>query len=276
MELFIYLCVMKHDDYIKRVFSKTYNGFNYEEAVTNVGISYAVFKKNIQENNLKFETIDVDESIYNFTLYCCYISFAYPIKVITSPSLFVWVSANYSEMKNIFDKIVISSKSRYTGRLNSSLAIKNDGDKKLLNHIINYIKSLSINEVVAMEEIIVETKNVKNYVFTAKREDYTFSIITYLSKLFICLIDDDIRNKNNVEYHLPKLEPEHKQDIVNIAKAFNLFTKKPNLNDYSKKWSKANDMHPYLLSTDEIYLNNGKNRTLIPLSKEFLKALGVK
>ena len=267
---------MKHDNYIKRVFSKTYNGFNYEEAVANVGVSFDDFKKNIQDNKIKFETIDVDRSIYNFTLYSCYISFAYSIKVITSPSLFVWVSANYSEMENIFDKIVISSKSKYTGRLNSSLAIENDRDKKLLNLIINYIKSLTINEVVDMDEIVVETKNVKNYVFTAKREDYAFSVIAHLSKLFICLIDDDVRNKKNTEYHFSKLEPEHKQDIVNIAKAFNLFTKSPCLNDYSKKWSKANDMHPYLLSTDEIYLNNGKNRTLIPLPKEILNALGVK
>ena len=116
----------------------------------------------------------------------------------------------------------------------------------------------------------------KDFVYTAKREEYTFSIIADLSKLFICLIDDDIRNKNNVEYHSPKLEPKHKQDIVNIAKAFNLFSKKPCLNDYSKKWSKANDMHPYLLSTNEIYLNNGKSRILIPLSKEILNAIGVK
>ena len=267
---------MKNDDYIKRVFSKTYNGFNYEEAVENVGISYDVFEKNIRENRLKIETIDVDKSIYNFTLYCCYISFAYPIKVITSPSLFTWVSANYLDMENNFDKIVISSKSKYTGRLNSTLAIKNKSDRNLLNLIIDYIKALDINEVVNKDDIVVETRNVKDFVYTAKREDYTFSIIAYLSKLFICLIDDDIRNKNKVEYHSPKLEPKHKQDIVNIAKAFNLFSKNPCLNDYSKKWSKANDMHPYLLSTNEIYLNNGKSRILIPLSKEILNAIGVK
>lgn len=266
---------MKHDDYIKRVFSNAYNGFNYEEAVANVGVSFDDFKRNIQDNRINIETINVDEYIYNFTLYCCYISFAYPIKVIISPSLFTWVSANYPEMENNFDKIAISSKSRYTGRIYSTLANKNESDRKLLNLIINYIKALDINEVVNKDEIVVETRNVKDFVFTAKREDYAFSIIVYLSKLFFCLIDDDIRN-NNVEYHFPKLEPEHKQDIVNIAKAFNLFAKKPCLNDYSKKWSKANDLHPYLLSTDEIYINNGKNRTLIPLSKEILNALDVK
>lgn len=267
---------MKNDDYIKRVFSKTYNGFNYEEAVENVGISYDVFKKNIRENRLKIETIDVDKSIYNYTLYCCYISFAYPIKVITSPSLFAWVSANYSEMENNFDEIVISSKSKYTGRLHSILSKKVENDRKLLDLIINYIKALDINEVVNKDKIVVETRNVKDFVFTAKREHYAFSVIAYLSKLFICLIDDNINNKNNAEYHVPRLEPEHKQDIVNIAKAFNLFTKKPTLNDYSKKWSKANDMHPYLLPVDEIYLNNGNSRTLIPLSEEILNALGVK
>lgn len=267
---------MKHDEFIKRVFSKTYNGFNYEEAVVNVGISFDDFLKNIQDNKLKIETIDVDKSIYNFTLYCCYISFAYPIRVITSPSLFTWVSANYPEMKNCFDRIVISSKSEYTGRINSTLTKKSGSDRKMLNLIIDYIKTLDINDVVNKDEIVVETRNVKDFVFTAKREDYTFSIIAYLSKLFICLIDDDIRSNNNDEYYFPKLEPEHKQDIVNIVKAFNLFTKKPCLNDYSKKWSKANDMNPYLLPTDEIYLNNGKNRTLIPLSEEILNALGVK
>lgn len=267
---------MKHDEYIKRVFSKTYNGFNYEEAVANVGVSFDAFKENIQKNKIEIETIDVDESIYNFTLYCCYISFAYPIKVIISPSLFAWVSANYSEMENDFDKIVISSKSKYIGRINSTLANKNGSDRKMLSLIINYIKALDINEIVNKDEIVVETRNVKDFIFTAKREDYAFSIIVYLSKLFICLIDDDIRRKNNDEYHSPKLEPEHKQDIVNIARAFNLFTKRPSLNDYSKKWSKANNMDPYLLSTDEVYLNNGKNRTLIPLSKEILNAIGVK
>jgi hypothetical protein len=267
---------MEHDDYIKRVFSKTYNGFNYEEAVANVGVSFDVFKENIHKNKIKIETINVDESIYNFTLYCCYITFAYPIKVIISPSLFAWISAKYSEMGNNFDKIVISCKSKYTGRISSTLANKNESDRKLLNLIVNYIKTLDINDVANKDEIVVETRNVKDFVFTAKREDYTFSVIAYLSKLFICLIDDDIRSNNNDEYHFPKLEPEHKQDIVNIAKAFNLFTKRPSLNDYSKKWSKANDMNPYLLSTDEIYLNNGKNRTLIPLSKEILNAIGVK
>ena len=254
----------------------TYNGFNYEEAVANVGVRFEDFKRNIQENKIKIETIDVDKAIYNFTLYCCYISFAYPIKVITSPSLFTWVSANYLEMENNFDKIVISSKSKYTGRINSTLATKNESDRKLLNLIINYIKGLDINEVVNKEEIVVETRNVKDFIFTAKREDYAFSIIVYLSKLFICLIDDDIRNKNYVEYHSPKLEPKHKQDIVNIAKAFNLFAKKPSLNDYSKKWSKANDMHPYLIPQDVVYLNNGNDRALLPLSKEILNALGVK
>lgn len=254
----------------------TYNGFNYEEAVANVGVRFEDFKRNIQDNKIKIETIDIDKSIYNFTLYCCYISFAYPIKVITSPSLFAWVSANYLEMENNFDKIIISSKSRYTGRLNSTLATKNESDRKLLNLIINYIKALDINEVVNKDEIVVETRNVKDFVFTAKREDYAFSIIVYLSKLFICLIDDNIRNNNYVEYHSPKLEPKHKQDIVNIAKAFNLFAKNPCLNDYSKKWSKANDMHPYLIPQDVVYLNNGNDRALLPLSKEILNALGVK
>lgn len=267
---------MKHDDYIKRVFSKTYNGFNYEEAVANVGVSFDVFKENIQKNKIKIETINVDESIYNFTLYCCYISFAYPIRVITSPSLFTWVSANYPEIKNNFDKIVFSSKSRYSERLNSTLAEMNINDKKLMNLIIDYIKTLGVNEIVNKGEIIVETRNVKDFVFTARRRHYCFSIIAYLTKLFICLLDDNIRNNKNDEYRFPILKPIHKQDIVNIAKAFNLFREKPNLNDYSKIWSKANDMHPYLLSADEIYLNNGYNRTLIPLSEEILNALGVK
>lgn len=48
---------MIYDEFIKRVFSKTYNGFNYEEAVVNIGISFDVFLKYIQDNKLKIETM---------------------------------------------------------------------------------------------------------------------------------------------------------------------------------------------------------------------------
>lgn len=255
------------DRYIKRLFGENYHGFDYEEAVKNVGVSDLVFYSRIYNiNGTPKLSKDIDlEAIYTFTLFCYYYWCAHPCKVLIVPEFFDYLQLLIGYYK--IEKIEVLGK-----------PIKMDEERRILkrsdsveftcNQHVNipqlFIDYMSNPDVVrstmgrffdSFDLELAETRNIRDYL---DNRTISFKIATKLSKLFVCLFGFDNET------------PQRRRDIMNILSAFGLtkLKKGSNLLDNYKQLNRVDVAPLYYISQKKVYLNSGKDHLLIEYSKD--------
>ena len=254
------------DRYLKRLFGEDFSGFNYEEAVEYVGVSFLDFLTKIQKMGGESKiSKDIDlEAIYMFTLFCYYNWAAHPCKILYVPVFFSYLRLliGYSEIEEvrIVGKPISLDEERRKLKRSASEVFTNNQHVNIVKLFIDHMNSpevvrKTIGDFFNSFDIEhAELRNKKD--FTDKRA-ISYLIDTKLVKLFDCLFD----NNNS---------PQRKRDIMNLLTAFGLtnFGKGADLLDNYKKLSKPNIRPLYRISSKRIYLNSGKDKFLIEYSKE--------
>ena len=132
------------EEYLKLLFGDKFDksSFDFDKAVEYVGVPYREYTERLRGNNQLKTDIDEDK-MYYFMLYNCYNLYAYPIKVVYSPSLYIWLKAKYSSI----ELLGIDFKSKCSGKKVTSQLRKSDSyDNMMHNRIIETITSLSISD----------------------------------------------------------------------------------------------------------------------------------
>lgn len=275
--------------YIKRLFGSNFHGFDYREAVKNIGVSYLEFLTRIQDRSGKSkisEKIDL-EPIYWFTLFCYYNWFGYQIKVIKAPELCEFLRFYYGFTE--IEEIVIKGRLADREGEEKKPRKRKDGTFKRVNSApIIFNNQQRVNVINAFEELLrmpdnalyildrymsdinindAETKVIKEF-FTPRAIGRQIAI--KLEKLYICLFPDLYKGKG---FTTGDLIPDHRRDIMNILTAFDLtdYGNDPDLLKNHKHLLNDDNILPtYLYSKGKLYLHNGKegDLPLIEFSKE--------
>lgn len=274
------------EEYLKLLFGDNYHGFNFDEAMKSVGVSYLDFLTRIQNvgGELKISTDIKTEPIYYFTLFCYYNWFGYPIKVVKAPEFcdFLKLFYGYTDIEhiNIMGKTVT-----YDGETKKPKT-KKDGSKKRVNcpHIdfnnkqsVNIIKMFSdllkmpCNATFLVDKFIsaldvnnAEVKIIKDF---HDRRTIARQIAMKLDKLFFCLFPS-IYNLDNL-----LLTPKHRKDIMNILTAFGLtdYTKYADLLKNHKHLMNDSNIFPTSIYTKgKVFIHSGEKNDhfLVELSRE--------
>ena len=261
------------EEYLKLLFGDKFDkcSFDFDKAVEYVGVPYREYMERLRGNNQLKTDIDEDK-MYYFMLYNCYNLYAYPIKVVYSPSLYIWLKAKYSPI----ELLGIDFKSKCSGKKVTSQLRKSDSyDNMMHNRIIETITSLSISDFSKQGKIEYEIVNAKDYLFTAHTRDYISMLIYRLSKLFFLLALQKANNNQKVErfdFCYKNVTTEQRKDILKIIRAFGLWSDKANNNDFSKVISDAS-LSGEMLDRDKVYLSNGKDTILYALPDEIIDEL---
>ena len=254
------------DRYLKRLFGEGFHGFNYEEAVEYVGVSFLEFLTKIQKKGGKSRiSKDIDlEAIYMFTLFCYYNWGAHPCKILYVPDFFSYLRliigyAEIEEIKVVGKPISMGEERRKQKRSTSEVFTNN----QYVNIVKQFLDHMSSPNVVRktigkfFESFNIELAELRNKKDFVDKRAISHKIDTKLCKLFECLFND---NKS----------PTRKRDIMNILTAFGLtrFKKNADLLDNYKKLNRPNVGALYCISPNKIYLNSGEDKFLIEYSKE--------
>ncbi len=260
------------EEYLILLFGDKFDksSFDFDKAVEYVGVTYKKYMENLRGNNQLITDIDEDK-MYYFMLYNCYNLYAYPIKVVYSPSLYVWLKAKYSPI----ELIEIDFKSKCSGKKVTSQLRKSDSyDKMMISHIIDTIKSLDISDFSKQGKIECEIVNAKNYLFTAHTRDYISMLIYRLSKLFLLLALQKSNNHKTerFDFRYKNVSKDQRKDIIKIIKAFGLWSDKANNNDFSKLINDSS-LSGEMLDRDKVYLSNGKDTVFYALPDDIIDEL---
>lgn len=261
------------EEYLELLFGDKFDksNFDFGKAVENVGVPYKQFVNNLRGNNQLKCDIDEDK-MYFFMLYNCYNIYAYPIKVINSPALYIWFKANYSPKE--YGKICFNS--RCFGKKVTSILDPSDiYDKVVHNRIIDAIKTISVSDFSKMGKVNYEIANAKDYLLKAHKRDYISILIYRLSKLFL-LIEKSQEEKydrnKRIDFDYKMVNKNQRHDIVKIIAAFGLWDiKKATNNDFSKIIT--DDFSGEMLDRDRVYLSNGVDSTFYALPREIEQEL---
>jgi hypothetical protein len=261
------------EEYLKLLFGDKFDksSFDFDKAVEYVGVPYKKYLYSLRGDNQLKTDIDEDK-MYYFMLFNCYNLFAYPIKVVYSPSLYVWLKAKYSPS----DFLEIDFESKCSGKKVTSKFKKSDSYGKMMhNCIIEAIKSLRISDFSKQGKIDCKVVNAKDYLFKAHTRDYISILIYRLSKLLILLalqkanIHQEIVNFN---FSYKNVSKEQRKDILKIIKAFGLWSDMANNNDFSKVISDSS-LSGEMLDRDKVYLSNGKDTVFYTLPDDIIDEL---
>lgn len=269
------------DNYIKLFYTSLYpskkydiSSFDYDEAVRNVGITNDDFIEWLQKGNQFVTAID-ERSIYDFTLYMCYDAFAYPIKVVYSPSLYLWLVGRYDPYKIT----EIDFRTMFDGKVvHSVLTTSNSYDRMMFEKIIGKIKSLSVDDFLKEGKLSYEIVNAKDYLYKANTRNYNSTIVYRLFRLFSLIFKKEIEEKYpsacNEGYKNSYIDRHERKDILNIMKGFKLMKENASSNDLSKILTDSkNSLSWEVLDRERIYLSNGIDTTLFALPPEIEKVL---
>lgn len=269
------------EKYIKLFYTSLYpskkfdiSSFDYDEAVRNVRITYNDFTEWLQKENQLITAID-ERCIYDFMLYMCYDTFAYPIKVVYSPSLYLWLVGRYNP-----NKITeIDFRTMFDGKVvHSVLTTNNSYDRMMFEKIIGKIKSLSVDDFLKEGKLSYEIVNAKDYLYKANTRNYNSTIVYRLFRLFSLIFKKEIEEKYpSVCYEGYKnsyIDRYKRMDILNIMKGFKLMKEKASSNDLSKILTDTKSSLSWeVLDRERIYLSNGIDTTLYALPPEIEKVL---
>lgn len=274
--------------YIKRLFGSNFHGFDYREAVKNIGVSYLEFLTRIQDRSGKSkisEKIDL-EPIYWFTLFCYYNWFGYQIKVIKAPELCEFLRFYYGFTE--IEEIVIKGRlADHEGEEKKPRKRKDGTFKRVNSDPIIFNNQQRVNVINAFEELLrmpdnalyildrymsdinindAETKVIKEF-FTPRAIGRQIAI--KLEKLYICLFPDLYKGKG---FTTGDLIPDHRRDIMNILTAFDLtdYGNDPDLLKNHKHLLNDDNILPtYLYPKGKLFIHSGEKGDL-PLT-EFSK-----
>ena len=261
------------DEYVRLLFGDKFDksSFDFDKAVEYVGVPYKKYMKGLRGNNQLKTDIDEDK-MYYFMLYNCFNLFAYPIKIVYSPSLYIWFKARYSPI----EILGIDFKSKCSRKKVTSQLRKSDSyDNMMHNRIIDSITSLRISDFSKQGKIEYETVNAKDYLFTAHTRDYISMLIYRLSKLFLLLALRKANNNQKVErfdFSYKIVSTEQRKDILKIIKAFGLWSEKAKNNDFSKVLSDSS-LSGEMLDRDKVFLSNGKDTIFYALPDDIIDEL---
>lgn len=256
-----------NERYLRKLFGDNYHGFNEDEAVKCVGVSFLDFLTKIQNVGGKPKiSTDIDlEAIYSFTLFCYYNWCAYPCYILFVPDFFEYLKilvgfSHVDEIKVMGKPIKLKETQRVLKRSSSA--------RFTSNHIVNIpqlfvdcmknpnvLRNTMHKYFASFDLSFAEQRNIK--VFLDKRT-ISSKIATKISKLFVCLFGDDNET------------PQRRKDIMNILSAFNLthFTKHSDLLDNYKQLYRKDVAPLYWLSQKRVYLNSGEDNILLEYSKD--------
>lgn len=260
------------EEYLRLLFGDKFDksSFDFDKAVEYVGVSYKNYIDKLGKSGRLRCDIDEDK-MYYFMLYNCYNIYAYPIKVVYSPSLYVWLKAKYSPT----DLIRIDIKSKCFGKkVTSRLEPSDPYDKMIINHIVDSLKSLSIWDFSKHGKIEYEIVNAKDYLLPAHKRDYISMLIYRLSKLFLLLALQKAKNPHVEQFNFcyKDVTSDQREDILRILKAFGLWSNKANNNDFSKVIIDSS-LSGEMLDRDKIYLSNGIDTVYYALPNEIVDEL---
>jgi hypothetical protein len=258
------------EEYLELLFGDKFDKscFDFGKAVDNVGVTYDNYIQRL--NNSTGFKCDIDEDkMYYFMLYNCYNIYAYPIKVICSPSLYIWFKVKYHPE----DLLGVDFKSKCFGKIiPSRLDLSYSHDKMMLNCIVDTLKSMSIEDFVRQGKIDYEIVNAKDYLLKAHKRDYISILIYRLSKLFF-LIDKRQKGESieKVDFDYKLINKDQRNDIVKIMIAFGLWNPSATNNDFLKVL--AANLSGEMLDRDKYYLTSGSNTTLYSVPDEMVQKL---
>lgn len=211
--------------YIQMMMGNPFEGFDEEEAINNVGVTYDDFIYRIQDKKgklLLLSKVDL-KAVYYFTLFYYYRLFAHNIEVYYLPELF-----NYCDIwTNIinYDEIILSGRIEGMNK-KSRIYLEKPYDNTIIKIITESLKS--IPRFVRLNEIINNKQPEQKFgtEFLTKRQ-MGYAIAIKLARLYTMLFYKPLRL-----YHFTRLEPEYKKEIVQILKAFGFFRANPSTDDY--------------------------------------------
>lgn len=256
-----------NERYLRKLFGDNYHGFNEDEAVKCVGVSFLDFLTKIQNVGGKPKiSTDIDlEAIYSFTLFCYYNWCAYPCYILFVPDFFEYLKflvgfSHVDEIKVMGNPITMDKKQRIL-KPSSSVTFTSCQKVNIPKLFFDYMKDPNVvrntinSYLTSFDLNIAEPRNIKEFL---DQRTISSKIATKLSKLFVCLFDDDYET------------PQRRKDIMNILSAFNLthFTKRSDLLDNYKQLYRKDVAPLYFLSQKVVYLNSGKDNILLEYSKD--------
>lgn len=256
------------EEYLRLLFGEKFDksSFDFDKAVEFVGVPYRKYTEKLRGSNQLKTGIDEDK-MYYFMLYNCYNLYAYPIKVVYSPSLYIWFKTKYSPT----DLLGIDFKSKCVGKkVTSQLSLSNPYDKMMIGHIIDTIKSLKVSDFSKQGKIDYEVVNAKDYLLKAHTMDYKSMLVYRLSKLFLLIAEkrkDEKKRRKRVDFNYNEVNKDQRGDIVKIIRAFGLLGKDANYNDFSKIICNSS-LSGEMLDRDKVYLTNGIDTTYYALPTE--------
>lgn len=256
------------EEYLRLLFGDKFDktSFDFDKAVEYVGVPYREYTERLRGNNQLKTDIDEDK-MYYFMLYNCYNLYAYPIKVVYSPSLYIWLKTKYSPT----DLFGIDFKSKCVGKkVTSRLTLSDSYDKMMISHIIDTIKSLSVLDFSKQGKIDYEIVNAKDYLLKAHKMDYRSMLVYRLSKLFLLIAEkqkDEKERRKRIDFNYNEVNKDQRGDIVKIIRAFGLWGEGANYNDFSKIICDSS-LSGEMLDRDRVYLTNGIDTTYYALPAE--------
>lgn len=211
--------------YIQMMMGTPFDGFDEEEAINNVGVTYDDFIYRVQDKKGKLVLLSkVDlKAVYYFTLFYYYRLFAHKIEVYYLPELF-----NYCD---IWNNIINYDEIIFSGRIDrmkkkSRIYLEKPYDNTIIEIIAESLKT--IPRYVYLNEIIKNKQPLQRLgtEFLTQRQ-MGYAIAIKLARLYTRLFYKPLRL-----YHYKSIAPQYKKDIVLILKAFGFFRANPSTDDY--------------------------------------------
>ena len=256
------------DEYLRLLFGDKFDksSFDFGKAVEYVGVTYKEYMDSLRGDNQLKTDIDEDK-MYYFMLFNCYNIYAYPIKVVYSPSLYIWLKTKYSPT----DLLGIEFKSKCVGKkVTSRLNLSDSYDKMMISQIIDTIQSLSVSDFSKQGKIDYEIVNAKDYLLKAHKRDYISMLVYRLSKLFLLISEkqkDEKERRKRIDFNYKEVNKDQRRDIIKIIRAFRLWGEKATYNNFSKIICDSS-LSGEMLDRDKVYLTNGIDTTFYALPTE--------